>query len=216
MNDNTTIIITQVISVIGAILGAIVGAVLTNIFNKKNEEKLERREKEKMRREKIDDVYKTIRKFVRLLPVIAPKDILAKFDNTEEYNNYTANNVREILVNIRLKYLKENDCYDEYYDSINHFINELVVLDNMYTGNVPALKRNSFENQAFDLYAGDDVKLALEELLSIADSAFIEGKSGFILNTDQLKKNPNAEELNIMKDAKRKLDIAIKKDLGIM
>lgn len=214
MNDNTTLIITQVISISGAILGAIVGAVLTHIFNKKHEEKAERLDKEKIRREKLSKSYKYILKYINKVQFITTKDVLNSMKNSTKYDGLETSEIIYKMYSDLEKYDSNKEKYSDEIKELEDSIELLRYNERMY---IEACEiEEEFKNKEYEvflLYASREVKMAWSRLKVIVDSGYKRNSKSeykaFILDTDDKYHD------NIFVDAYEELYEAIRKDLDI-
>lgn len=211
MNDNTTFMMTQVISIVGTFIVTIASVIITQFFYKKNEEKKEQKEDERNRRNELKEPYEQIMKYINSVPTTAPKDIIKKINEQGQYDEMYLDDLQEKLYN-QLEHEYDNENLDlieikaSFYDlsdAMAKYRKSIEVYEDFV----------EYNKQRFDIYAPWKVYLALLKLTDLIRSAF---------NNDLIKNLPSCVENdgdpvfdNKILIAKTKLLEAIVKDLDI-
>lgn len=211
MNDNTTLIITQVISIVGTFIVTIASVIITQFFYKKNEEKKEQKEDERNRRNELKEPYEQIMKYINCVPTTAPKDIIKKINEKGQYDEIYLDDLQEKLYN-QLEYEYDNENLDLL--EIKASLHDLSDAKSKYRKSSEVYEDfMEYNKQTFDIYAPWKVYIALFELKDLINSAF---------NNDLIKNLSSYIEIdgdpvfdNKILIAKTELTKEIMKDLGI-
>lgn len=211
MNDNTTFMMTQVISIVGTFIVTIASVIITQFFYKKNEEKKEQKEDERNRRNELKEPYEQIMKYINSVPTTAPKDIIKKINEQGQYDEIYLDDLQEKLYN-QLEHEYDNENLDlieikaSFYDlseAISKYRNSYEVYEDFL----------EYNKQKIDIYAPLKVYLALLNLTDLVNSAF---KNDLIKNLPSCIENDGDPVFdNKILIAKTELMKAITKDLDI-
>lgn len=211
MNDNTTFMMTQVISIVGTFIVTIASVIITQFFYKKNEEKKEQKEDERNRRNELKEPYEHIMKYINSIPITAPKDIIEKINEQGQYDEIYLDDLQEKLYN-QLEHEYDNENLDlieikaSFYDlseAISKYRNSNEVYEDFL----------EYNKQKIDIYAPLKVYLALLNLTDLVNSAF---KNDLIKNLPSCIENDGDPVFdNKILIAKTELMKAITKDLDI-
>lgn len=155
------------------VIGTILGAFFTQVFNMRNENFKEKKERQKenleTKREKLDSIYKTLIQVISLFPRQTPLDVLPYMAYPPNYHSEhfdTINNILDIqiedykkrLSNPKLDYKLEAEYEIEIYNR-GYYKKEIIYIRDSYfkaKDEYEKFARN--EKIDFELYAGDEVK----------------------------------------------------------
>lgn len=204
------------INIFIAIVSGLAGAVANELFRKRKELNDEKKEKENKRRDKVYDIYMELKSKVRKISFLAPKDLLAEFTDTSKYDKFTTDEVCKIFNEMMIENSKASVFNEDLQEHLNTYIFYLNVVEDKYIAFSKYVSNLRLNNEVYNANVGEEVRNELNNLTNIVDSAFDQGKTGFVENIEEIKKNQDAKEINIMKNAMIKLNLAIDKDLGLL
>lgn len=179
MNDSI-ILYTQIISIVGTFFVSIASVLLTQYFYKKNEEKKEQKEKEQEEVKLKKYLYNKIKKYARLLPDIAPRDILNRIDGYGKYPHMSAEETKKLILSKYNKAIlnKEKDngeicklklLYEQLNDSMIKYDNASKIYEEIYI--------NSSDD--IDKYVNENIVDLFLDINDLSYSAFELGTTGY-------------------------------------
>lgn len=202
------------------VIGTILGAFFTQVFNMRNENLKEKKERQKenleTKREKLDSIYKTLIQVIGLFPRQTPLDVLPYMAYPPNYHSEhfdTINNILDIqiedykkrLSNPKLDYKLEAE-YEVEIHNREYYKKEIIYIRDSYfkaKDEYEKFVRN--EKIDFELYAGDKVKNKLVIFEVLVHNAFVAGR--YLEN-----KNGDTNQLD---ELHWQLINSIRNDLGI-
>ena len=184
-------VLITVISPVLSVISALLGVFLTQYFNFRNESRKEEKERKqeivRVKREKLDSIYKQLIKIVNQFPSKTPVDILRNFEYPPNYHLENFDVVYDILDSQIRDYEKRltNKTLD--YEVKTEF--EIEISNRRYWQREITEIRDSYFNAKqqyeqfcdkekldFELYAGQDVKNLLVQFNITWHNAFIAGR----------------------------------------
>ncbi len=211
MKDDTIVLYTQIVSIVGTFIVTIASVIITQIFYKKNQETKEQKEDEINRRKELKEPYVNIMKYINSIPIRAPKDIIEKINKQGQYDEIYLDDLQENLYNqLEHKYDNENLNLIE----IKASLYDLSKAMSKYRNSIEVYEEFiEYNKQKIDIYAPLKVYLALLNLTDLINSAF---NNDLIKNLPSCIKNDGDPVFdNKILIAKTELMKAITEDLGI-
>lgn len=214
MNDNTTFMMTQVISIVGTFIVTIASVIITQIFYSKNQEKKEQKEDERNRRRELKEPYEQLMKYINSVPLKAPKDIIEKINDKGQYDKIYVDQLKNYLEKQVKKFWLDKNIARRDFENLYLCIFELSHAFTAYKNSEKVYNefRKKYLN-VFNMYAPYEIKLDLFVLNVTVISAFtnfeVKEASSFV---DIRYKNKTSDSIENMKI---RFINDIRKDLGI-
>lgn len=197
------------------VITLILGGFIQFGFSLINDKISEKKEKKLLRREKLEPVYQNLRKYVRALPELSPREILLQIDNPYDYIGCKFGDVHKILTD-RITELSNNRETNK--DEINRLekLMEALILIEDKIDEAVELYNYFVDNyiDAFYEFSSAEVQLEFTKLNLMVTNAFDKRCTGFVCVTKVIPEDHNVEGINEFLKIKIKLLNEIQKDLG--